>query len=241
MSNDPATQSSKADVNGASVRANIIGWDIKNWAPALDFWASRTTVNRGGLQCLELGANLGGLSLWLALQGNRVICSDLESPQMRAGPLHKKYGCENTIEYQSIDALNIDYRDKFDLVVFKSLLGGVARGGQNDLKKKVIDEIYRSLKPGGKLLFAENLKATALHSMVRKRFTTWGGEWNYLKYDEIPDVFGIFERTEYDTRGFFGTFGPTENSRRLLGSIDSILRKAIPRSKRYIVYGVAQK
>ncbi len=241
MSDDRVKSRSKKDVLLEADRADVIGWDVKNWSRALDFWASRTQVGHGGHLCLELGAHLGGLSLWLAMQGNRVICSDLESPEKRARPLHEKYGCQNVIEYQSIDALNIGHGNQFDIVVFKSILGGVARSGKNDLKKKVIDEIYGSLKPGGKLLFVENLEATALHSTIRKRFTAWGGEWNYLKYDEIQDVFGIFERLDYNTRGFLGAFGPTEKTRRWLGAVDSALQKAIPKSKRYIVYGVAEK
>ena len=62
-------------------------------------------------KCLELGARQGGLSLWLALKGNSVVCSDISySTQphelQKAKDLHKKYNCEDRISCESIDALN---------------------------------------------------------------------------------------------------------------------------------------
>ena len=42
---------------------------------ALDFWSARLR-GQSGLDGLEIGAGAGGLSLWLALNGHRVTCSD---------------------------------------------------------------------------------------------------------------------------------------------------------------------
>ena len=106
----------------------------------------------------------------------------MESPQEFASNLHKKYGDENRIIYQTIDATRIPYENKFDIVTFKSILGGISRNGNNKLKKITLDEIHKSLKPKGKLLFSENLEASLIHKFFRKRFGKWGTEWNFLKY-----------------------------------------------------------
>jgi SAM-dependent methyltransferase len=223
------------------LRKDIIDWDVVNWSKALEFWESKAfQINIPSLACLELGAQKGGLSLWLALKGHQVICSDLESPEKKAITLHRKYNIENRITYQAINASEIGIRDKLDVIVLKSVLGGVSRNNQQHLKQQTIDSIYNALKPGGILLFAENLKSTHLHQFLRNKYTNLGC-WNYLEYDEIPKLFTKFEKLEVKTTGFFGTFGRTEFQRNILGNIDSILNYFIPKHKKYIVFGVATK
>lgn len=221
--------------------ADIIQWDVKNWSKALAFWSENVDIKSDKLSCLELGARRGGLSLWLALNGNEVVCSDMVSPEPLASALHQKYSCTELITYRSIDATNIPFKNKFDIVIFKSILGGIASNGRDHLKKKVVEEIYDCLKPTGKLLFAENLDASFLHRYVRKRFVKWGKEWSYAKYNEIEPLFESFENIKYQTVGFLGLFGRTRKQRNFLAKIDAILSPFIPIRNRYIVFGVAEK
>lgn len=191
--------------------------------------------------CLDLGGKDGGLSLWLALKGNRVICSDLKSPEDIASKLHSKYEYSGTISYEAIDATNIPYKEKFDTIVFKSILGGIGSFGKNELKQTVINEIYKALKPGGQLLFAENTEGSLFHKVLRKTFVSWGNRWNYLTYEEIKPLFSEFSQLDFIMTGFLGTFGRTEKQRKILGKIDKLIEPLIPRSKRYIVIGRAVK
>ena len=220
---------------------DIIDWDIVNWSKSIIFWKKKINLKNKNYTCLELGSKRGGLSLFLAHQGNNVICSDLESPEDFASQLHRKYSVENRISYESIDATIIPYENKFDIVTFKSILGGISRNEKNELTKTTLNEIYKSLKPHGKLLFAENLDSSFIHKFFRKRFVNWGAEWNYLKYNEIEKKFSSYSKLEYITVGFWGTFGRTETQRNLLGKIDNLFEKIIPESKRYIVIGIAEK
>lgn len=219
---------------------DIIGWDIVNWSKALTYWEQHTELNKGQLTCLELGGREGGLSLWLALKGHKVICSDLQSPKKNASEIHRNYDCKSPIGYEAIDATNIPYENKFDVVTFKSILGGIS-GRNNDLKKKTINEIWKALKPGGVLLFAENIESSFLHRFLRKKFVEWGKDWNYLKFDELSDVFSSFTSIDYITVGFLGAFGRSEKQRTFLGKLDRAFEKLIPLKKRYILIGVARK
>lgn len=220
---------------------DIIGWDVINWSKALDFWSMNLDLNSSKKICLELGGNKGGLSLWLAINGNTVICSDLDSPEKNASELHSKHSYSGKIDYRAIDATNIPYEDHFDIIIFKSILGGISRNNNDSLKQKTIDEIFKALKPSGKLLFSENLEASSIHRFLRRRFVNWGEQWNYLKYNEIKPLFESFENINYHTVGFFGAFGRTEGQRRIFGKIDSFIKPLIPRKKRYITFGIATK
>ncbi|UCH64581.1 MAG: methyltransferase domain-containing protein [Ignavibacterium sp.] len=220
---------------------DIIDWDVVNWSKSIMFWQKKIDLKNKNYTCLELGGKRGGLSLFLAQKGNNVICSDLESPENLASELHRKYKAESRINYESIDATKIPYENKFDIVTFKSILGGISRDGNNWLKKITVNEIHKSLKLSGKLLFAENLEASFIHKFFRKRFVKWGVEWNYLKYNEIEEIFSSYSKLEYITVGFWGTFGRSETQRKFLGKIDSLFEKIIPESKRYIVIGIAEK
>ena len=219
---------------------DIIDWDIVNWSRAIYFWEMNFDFN-GKFKCLELGGRKGGLSLWLAMKGNNVICSDLECPEKDAYEVHKKYECKTLIQYQSIDATNIPYEDCFDIIAFKSILGGISRNRNNNLKQKTVNEIHKALKVNGVLVFAENIEASFFHRILRKKFVKWGNEWNYLKIEEIENIFSSFKNVKYITVGFFGAFGRNEKQRNILGRIDHFLDKIIPKGKRYILIGIATK
>lgn len=220
---------------------DIIDWDIVNWSKAIEYWSDNIDIKNKNFNCLELGGNKGGLSLWLGINGNNVICSDLELPKKNALELHKKYDCQNKISYQSIDATKIPFENHFDIIAFKSILGGISRNNNNQLKKKTIDEIYKALKPNGKLLFAENIESSFIHKILRKKFVTWGNEWNYLKTNEISEIFSLYRTVNYVTVGFWGAFGRNEKQRSILGKFDRLFEKIVPKNKRYILIGIAEK
>jgi hypothetical protein len=67
------------------ILARCVEWDTVNWSKALRFWDAHVDLNGKNLMCLELGSRRGGLSAWLALKGNHVVCSDFENPKFHLG------------------------------------------------------------------------------------------------------------------------------------------------------------
>lgn len=220
---------------------DIMQWDVKSWSKALSYWESNIVwdkVQNG----LELGGREGGLSLWLALKGKTVVCSDLKNVKETAQQLHLQYNISSHITYQDIDATDIPYENYFDIIVFKSIIGGIGRNDNYGIQQKVFNEIYKALKPGGKLLFAENLKASSFHQRVRKRFVNWGSSWRYVSINEMREFLKDFSNCEIKTTGILGTFGRNERQRILLSSMDKlILNKICPENWKYICYGIAEK
>lgn len=127
---------------------DILQWDVRSWAKALRFWESRVRWDRMAAG-LELGGRAGGLSLWMAKGGLQVVCSDLENTAATAGPLHARRGVSPQITYRDIDATNIPYEDHFDLIAFKSIIGGIGRDGHIERQRAVFAQIHKALKPGG--------------------------------------------------------------------------------------------
>ncbi|MCX2449929.1 methyltransferase domain-containing protein [Pedobacter sp. PLR] len=221
------------------LKRDIIGWDTENWSRAIPFWEKLGQLKQRDNKCLELGAYGGGLSLWLALNKNRVICSNLEIPDANTKKIHHQYNCLSYIAYEAIDATNIPYADHFDFITFKSILGGIPGVDGQQVKIKTINQIHTSLKPGGKLLFAENLSASIFHKILRYWFGT--KNWNYLKLSDMDVVFSSFSDVKYTTVGFFGCFGRNESQRIFLGKLDKFFDWMIPRKCRYIIIGIATK
>lgn len=220
---------------------DIIQWDIKSWSKAIVYWDSNIDWNKiqNGL---ELGGREGGLSLWLALKGKTTVCSDLKDVKNIAEQLHLRYNVSSLIKYEDIDATNIPYENHFDIIVFKSIIGGIGRNNNYEIQQKVFKEIYKALKPGGKLLFAENLIASPFHKQLRKRFVNWGNTWRYVSIKEMKGFLKDFSTFEIKTTGFLGTFGRNENQRNLLATIDELFfNKVSPDNWKYICYGVALK
>ena len=220
---------------------DIIQWDVKSWSKALRYWDSYVDWRKVHT-CLELGGREGGLSLWLALKGKEVVCSDLEHVKKTATALHRRYNVSDRVTYRDIDATNIPYDNYFDVIVFKSILGGIGRNDNAEMQLKVFKEIHRALKPGGKLLFAENLSASPLHRWARKKFVGWGSYWRYISANEMPDFLKEFSSHDIQTTGVMAAFGRTEGQRNFLAALDkTIFNSVCPENWKYIVYGVAEK
>jgi len=220
---------------------DIIRWDVRSWARALTYWDENMDWSKVE-NTLELGGREGGLSLWMALKGKTVVCSDLQNVESDAGPIHARYGVSDLITYQDIDATNIPYENHFDVIVFKSIIGGIGRDGNYKIQKEVFKEIHKALKPGGKLLFAENLIASPFHKQLRKRFVKWGSAWRYVSLDEMKGFLSDFSSVEIKTTGVMATFGRSEGQRNMLSKLDElILNRIAPEKWKYISYGIAEK
>ncbi len=219
----------------SSIIDHIILWDIKNWSRFILFCEKYLPNDSQGRIALEIGARQGGLSLYLALKGFTVICSDLYSPEQTANIIHAQYSVRDKIKYKSIDVLNINYPDNFiDLVAFKSVLGGL---NDKEKQRRVFNEIYRILKPNGFLIFAENATGTLFHHFMRKIFTPRLSYWRYVTLSEIREYSKIFRHSNLESYGFFGFMGWNEKVKHILGCLDSLVNRFIPESWKYIIFG----
>lgn len=222
------------------LKQDIFEWDVHNWSRALDLW-EQGIPGSPELNCLELGARSGGSSLWLALHGHRVICSDLQNPEDTAKSLHSKYNLHELIKYQAIDALDISYEDHFDVIIFKSIIGGISRDGKNSHKEQVFEQIAKALKPNGVLLFAENLRGSLIHKVSRKYFRKWGQSWNYMSKNELEKCLSLIGTFKIESTGFISAFTPDNTFKSVLLKIDQFLNPILPFDSKYVSYGYAIK
>lgn len=220
---------------------DIISWDIRNWGRALRVWDSALAHLPPHASALEVGAREGGLSLYLALKGCQVVCSDVENPQAIAQARHSKHQVQQLISYTTANAAMLPFEDqRFDVVAFKSILGAIGRDNQPHLQEQAICEIHRVLKPGGILRFADNLSGTALHRYFRK-MTRWGRYWRYVQVDEMRRFHHQFSEFNYNTFGFLGAFGRNELQRHALHHIDTLINPMLKDHHKYIIFGYARK
>ncbi len=219
----------------------ILQWDSKAWSKALYYWDKNVEWDKVKT-ALELGGNSGGLSIWLASNGVDVLCSDLEGVEEKASAHHAPFDFKHKISYQDINACQIPYENHFDLVVFKSVLGGIGRDNNFSMQKQAVDQIYKALKPGGKLLFAENLIASPVHRFARKKFVQWGNSWRYLDIKEMQSLLAGFESYTIQATGFASAFGRSNSQRNNFAALDRLFfNYSVPKNWKYIAYGVATK
>lgn len=219
---------------------DIVGWDVRTWSKAVRLWQPHVAAAPPVLKVLEVGAGPGGPSLWLHRLGHDVVCSNWQHTREQAEPLHTSYGVTG-IDYIDIDLnAQIPWENHFDIVVFKSVLGGL--GPNFSSQRNAMSEIHKALKPGGLLLFAENLRGTWLHRFGRAiAYRLRRATWRFTTVKEMQELLEPFSNYELHTTGFLGVFGMSESQRRALAGLDDRGFGRVPDSWRYVAYGIATK
>ena len=221
---------------------DALGWDVRNWSTVLAFWEEHLAIDLAGRRALELGCGRnGGLTLWLAARGCQVVCTGWPRIERQPVELHRNYGVANRVSYLAVDARAIPFIEAFDIVCYKSVLGGIGRGKGRAEADKAIDAMFRALKPGGHLLFAENLAATRWHRWLRHRFASGRDGWQYWTVEELIRHHDRFESFAMTTFGFFGALGRREWQRDWLARMDTCILPLIPEKWRYALVAICRK
>lgn len=219
---------------------DIIQWDIKTWSQALAFWEANSDSFKGK-KVLAIGERGGGLSLYFALHGATVICTDYNSFPESTRELHQKYGVNQQISYlEGVDASSLVQfeNEQFDIVVFKSVLGALSK---KEKQQASFDAIHRVLKSDGTLLFAENLEGATLHRFFRKKFIRWASYWRYFQYKGDQDFYQQFKHKDFKAVGFLSGFGRSEGQRSFLAGVDKVVLFFTPQSWRTVLIGILTK
>jgi len=215
-------------------------WDIDTWMHALKYWDD--VLERRGIlykTALELGARNGGLSLYLVEKGMQVVCSDLGGPTPQARELFERQGLAGQVSFVEIDATAISYHDNsFDVVLFKSVLGGIGMALGFEGIQKAVSEIHRVLKPGGVLLFAENQEGSFLHRQARRLFVPWGKSWLYTTMEQIESLLVDFSESEVSSFGFFSCF---KKDFAPFVAADRLVCRSRKSHRHYMLFGYARK
>ena len=222
---------------------DVAGWDVGTWSNAIRFWERVVEPMGGPLEVLEVGAGPGGPSLWLALQGHAVTTSNLDKTEEQARPTLERHGVADRVTYLDLDVADLPYENHFDLVVFKSVLGGIPHGGR-ELQREALVQMRKVLKPGGRLIFAENLRGTPLHRLARSVAYRRRGvpKWQYLTLRDLREFLRDFRDVRIGATGVLALFGRSEPQRRSLARADAAFwNRAVPASWHYVVYGTAVK
>ena len=221
---------------------DIVEWDCVNWSRAIAFWDRYLgNIDVHGMKVLDIGGRNGGLSLYWALKGAQVLCTDLREKEFEnAKHLHRKYCVDQQVVYRQLDVLELKEVDEYDIVTFKSVMGGVGGGDNFRNQRKMVENIFSAIKPGGYCVCAENLVGSLLHMWLRKKFRPWSDNWRYIDIDEFKQLFNIFCELHIETYGFLGTLGQGRFLD-ICSMIDTLFDKWMGDSNKYIVSCVARK
>lgn len=226
-------------LNEANIK-DIINWDVETWKEILPFIEKQLThYDKNTAQCIEIGSREGGISLWMAMKGYSITCSDIHYDLEEAKKLHTRYGVEQKVQYKKVDLLEWNEPETYDVIIIKSVLGAL----QNETAiEKALANVYRNLKKGGRVLFAENSKSTFAHQQFRKKFTDWGSIWYYFDKDSIQRLFKKFEEVEIQFNGLTAVFGNRVGMAKFFSRLDKyVFNKITPDRMKYMFFGSARK
>ena len=106
---------------------------------------------RSGSLVLDVGSFLGGSAFLMAGEfGYRVDGIDLSRNMLnRAGELCRSLGLQDRVKFELADALELSADDRYDAVYSRDAFLHIHR------KPRLLSNLQRALKPGGRLLFTD--------------------------------------------------------------------------------------
>lgn len=225
----------------------IIEWDVLNWSQLVKYWQPILDGLPRNSKILAVGERNGGLSLWLALMGFDVVCTDMKPVTSAAVELHKKYKVAHKIEYMELDILDTgNTQALYDVVIAKSVIGGLkanrhqSRTRSFDVQKLAVNNIYTLLKPGGYFFSAENLLGGALFRYARKLKGKHKG-WRHLDHRELHELYNQYPIVQIKTFGILPTFFSRRAYNYSMYLINKYILFFMPMRSRYIAFVTAQK
>lgn len=228
---------------------DVIGWDVRSWGRCLEYWSPAVeSIKPAAARVLTIGERNGGISLWFALQGYRVICSDIGGPPANARRLHDRYGVGHLITYEDVNVFDVPHAaGSFDIVACKSVIGGLKLIRQDattrslENQSRAVAEIHRVIRPGGVFLGAENLTGTPFHRLIRSWTKHGRVGWRHLTQSEILHLFAAFESVEQRAFGLLGSRITAGGLDRVTSLIDGCLCPVLPQRWQYISFIRARK
>lgn len=233
----------------SKLKKDIIEWDVHNWSKVLNYWQPILDrfSDKAEVKVLALAERNGGLSLWLALQGFKPICSDVGGPTQMAREMHSAHGVQKLVVYEDVNIFDIPYDDEtFDLVICKSVIGGLKTDPGDPSTRTIanqslaLEQVFRVLRKGGYFLGAENTRGSLFHKIVRVASGKKVG-WRHLSNEEIDELFENFKSVKQKGYGYFGTFYPLSLINSLANVLDTVISGIFPRRWLYISFIIAQK
>jgi len=229
--------------------AEIISWDVANWSHCLSYWQPWVEpLDRTSSRVLVLGERSGGISLWFALLGFDVICSDYRLPGDDVRQFHQRWLVQERVTYAAVDMFSIPFPDNhFDVVACKSVIGGLKVDYKDPSTRSLqgqqmaVEEVRRVLRPGGIFLGAENLVGTGLHAGARHLRYKGRVGWRHLRLSEVRWLFGNYSVCEQLPWGFLGTHWPSRLLNRMTALMDRYVSRWLPADSLYISFIRARK
>ena len=163
------------------------GWNRRIWADAVAFAVTALPTTLEGKKILEIGAGKhSSIAPAFAAKGATVFCSYYGQPrhEVENGRLRfvsEKYGLKG------IALLELDIHcltGHYDVIVLKSVLGGICRGDDYKRMRNVIDGLMDHLADDGVILTIDNGYVGPLIRFFRL-FGAGKNRWTYFKEDKL--------------------------------------------------------
>jgi hypothetical protein len=179
--------------NNTHMRALVedcCGWNKKTWADAVEFAISALPDDLREKKIIEIGASdKSTVAPIFATRGAHVLCSYYSKPpgfieNSQLKYVRSKYHIE---EIPTIETSVTELSGRYDVIIMKSVLGGVFR---NDNYKDLGTLIRRLLRDnvsvGGAILTIDNGYIAPFHKLRRHR-GTGGNSWSYLAQHKLTE------------------------------------------------------
>jgi hypothetical protein len=166
-----------------SLLEDCCGWNRKLWADALEFALRNLPEDIAGKRVLEVGASkYSSIAPVFASQRANVVCSyyGQTSEEIERGRLDfvvRKYGL------RKIPVVELDINDltgAYDIIVLKSVLGGLCRGGDYQRLRMITDDLLSHVEEDGFIVTIDN-GYVALFEQLRKMRGAGRNDWTYFK------------------------------------------------------------